>query len=273
MPNLTGRQVAAILLRRAGQGLGQYFEQKQLAEQEELRRKDRERVDILFKQGQADRQRKLGAIRQEGQDQAYLNSLLRQLDAPFGMSIPFPGGGGGVEVTRPPSDLPEFSGLYSDVASLYRKLGKELPAHLRGKPTPTAGELVKTQRARETARLDLAAKRKAARAPTKDTRGVEQRAIDNYIALTLKGQESWTPEDKLLYEVSKPRAIKEVKKQNPIRMQSDVLRVLEAQHQPGMWDVKPMAEKQAMANAVGRAMFPEDWIDLGSPSLRYWNAE
>ena len=280
MPKPNAAQILGALLRAGGRGIGTYYDQKQLAEQEALRKKDREWIekqrkqsDIQFGQSQKDRKRKLGEVRQGEADQAYLNSLLKQLDTPFGMSIPFQGGGGGVEVTKPPSDLPGFSGLYSDIATLYRKLGKEPPAHLRGKPMPTAGELTKIQQTRETAKLDLAAKRRAAQAPSKDTRSDWERASDDYIALSLKGEANWTPEEKLRYTVSKQKALKEVKKQNPIRLQSDVLRVLEAQHQPGFWDLKPMAEKQAMANAVGRAMFPEDWIDLGSPSLRYWNAE
>jgi hypothetical protein len=97
MPNLTGRQVAAILLRRAGQGLGQYFDQKQLAEQREIERKNREwvdrqrkRTDVRFEQGQEDRQRALDRFNIEQQSQQRAQSFLKILggDSPFAPEIP-----------------------------------------------------------------------------------------------------------------------------------------------------------------------------------------
>ncbi len=90
MPNLTGKQIAGILLQAGGRGLGQYFDQKQLEEQKRLQAEDREWMKTVRGWRKEDRARDVVEAKREQQTKQRAQSFLKILsgDSPFAPEIP-----------------------------------------------------------------------------------------------------------------------------------------------------------------------------------------
>lgn len=278
MPKRNAAQIIGELLQAAGRGAGQYYDFKQIEEQERLRKEDRvfQKEQREFWRFQRDKTKK--QVVKEEKDRGYLDALLKQFDTPFGMSIPFPGGGAGVEITKRPTDLPEFKGMHTDLARAWRNVyGTEPPASLRGKPMPTEAQLRTEKIDREKMRLfegaTPAEKKKillGISPPTepKDERSSWERSLDALWTIESTPADQRTPQQSFMEPFLRNRVKAEGKKESVLTVQGRVIRMLSGLYGDLEWAKKISKDFEGVRkeiNDAGRFYVGETWKDILSP--------
>ena len=79
MPKLTGKQILGMLLRAGGQGLGAYYDQRQLEEQEKLRAEDRDWMNTVRGWRTEDRQHGIAQAKEEQRVKQRAQTMLKFL--------------------------------------------------------------------------------------------------------------------------------------------------------------------------------------------------